>query len=194
MHKRLVGSGAEDRLSESQFGFRSGRFTLDAIYVLRRRIDTAWAQRHGHSMIMALDWSKAFDSIDPDAMMAALTRFGLPAHIIGVVRSIYTNRRFQVQDCDHTSGERKQSAGISQGCPLSPFLFVMLMTVLMSDATAKLTSADHQLLQQGRLAELLYADDTLLLSVSADSLERFLTAVSIAGASYGMELHWGSCS
>ena len=65
---------------------------------------------------------------------------------------------------------------------------MLLMSVLMSDATAKLTSADGQLFQFGRLAELLYADDTLLLSVSADSLERCLTAVSIDGATYRMEL------
>jgi len=39
--------------------------------------------------------------------------------------------------------------------------------------------------------ELLYADDTLLLSVSARSLERFLEAVSSAGSAYGLELHWG---
>ena len=50
---------------------------------------------------------------------------------------------------------------------------------------------DKELLRDGSLAELLYADDTLLLSVSASSLERFLKAVSTAGAMYGLELHWG---
>ena len=60
----------------------------------------------------------------------------------------------------------------------------MLMTVLMQDAVEKLRPEDRELMRQGSLAELLYADDTLLLSVSADSLERFLEAVSTAGASY----------
>lgn len=39
VHGRLVEAGADARLSTSQFGFRSGRSTLDAIFVLRRRID-----------------------------------------------------------------------------------------------------------------------------------------------------------
>ena len=43
----VVAAGAEERLSETQFGFRSGRSTLDAIFVFRRRVDLAGAQRDG---------------------------------------------------------------------------------------------------------------------------------------------------
>ena len=45
------------------------------------------------------------------------------------------------------------------------------------------------LLRQGSL-ELFYADDTLLMCVSGNALERFLAAVSSAGENYGLELHW----
>ena len=61
----------------------------------------------------------------------------------------------------------------------------------MRDASACLPPGDQQLMKKGDLAELLYADDTLLLSISAHSLERFLVAVSQAGAACGLELHWG---
>jgi len=159
--------------------------------VLRRQIDLAWAQRAGKVCIMALDWKRAFDSINPHAMIAGLKRFGLTDHVLGVVSAIYSQRAFRVQDCGRESSQRPQESGISQGCPLSPFLFVMLMTVLMQDATDKLSPEDKRHLQDGSLAELLYADDTLLLSVSARSLERFLEAVSSAGSAYGLELHWG---
>ena len=63
------------------------------------------------------------------------------------------------------------------------------MTVLLQAAADKLSLQDEQYLQDGSLAELLYADDTLLLSVSVKSLERFLQAVSSAGVTYGLELH-----
>ena len=55
----------------------------------------------------------------------------------------------------------------------------MLMTVLMEDAARKLPPEDRDRLDEGSLAELLYADDTLLLSVSAKSLERFLSAAPL---------------
>jgi len=191
IHKRLVDAGAEDRLSHTQFGFRSGRSTLDAIFLLRRKVELASAQRNGQLFAMALDWSKAFDSIDPGALLAGLRRFGLPEHVLGVIAAIYSSREFQVRDCGSESTSRQQRAGISQGCPLSPFLFVMIMTVLKRDAADALPPEDQERLRRGTLSEILYADDTLLLSVSAKSLERFLVAVSNAGASYGLELHWG---
>ena len=124
-------------------------------------------------------------------MIAALRRFGLRQHVLNVIEAIYTDRVFQVRDCGETSASRRQRSGISQGCPLSPFLFVMLMTVLMHDAAANLPDKEKERLLNGDLAELLYADDTLLLSVSADSLQMFLGAVSSAGAEYGLQLHWG---
>jgi hypothetical protein len=190
VHKRLVAAGAEERLSKTQFGFRSGRSTLDAIFVLRRSVDLAAAQRDGNLFVMALDWAKAFDSINPESMLADLRRFGSPQHVLGVIAAIYSSRMFRVRDS--SSSSRQQHSRIPQGCLLSPFLFVMLMTVMMHDAVEKLPPEDRDLLRRGSLAELLYADDTLLLSVSANALERFLAAVSSAGENYGLELHWGS--
>lgn len=143
-------------------------------------------------MVLALDWQKAFDAVDPGALLAALKRFGLPAHVVlAVIQSIYSGRVFQVSDCGSLSSQRDQNSGISQGCPLSPFLFVMLMTVLMRDAASALPLVDRQRLEKGDLTELLYADDTLLLSGCADSLEHFLAAVSQEGSKYGLSLHWG---
>ena len=58
-------------------------------------------------------------------------------------------------------------------------------------AVALLNEEDRELLKRGCLAELLYADDTLLLSVNPASLERFLVAISETGAKYGLQLHMG---
>ena len=41
------------------------------------------------------------------------------------------------------------------------------------------------------MTELLYADDTLLISVNGKSVQRYLAAVSEAGGAYGLSLHWG---
>ena len=182
VHSRLAQGGAERRLTQSHYGLRSGHSTQEAIFVLRRHIEAALAGRDGKMTALALDWSKAFDSVNPAAKIAGLRRSGLPEHALEVIRAIYTDRSFEVRDCGAASSRRPQAAGISQGCPLSPLLFVMTMTVIMEDATAKLPEADQQLIKTHRLASLLYADDTLLLGANPKSVERFLAAVQEAGA------------
>ena len=87
------------------------------------------------------------------------------------------------------STERRQSAGISQGCPLSPFLFVMIMSVIMFDTVSELGGGAKQLLEQHRLAAILYADDTLLIGPSKRSLEELLFLVAAEGKAYGLEFH-----
>ena len=72
-----------------------------------------------------------------------------------------TGRIFQVNECGKASAKHRQDSGICQGCPLSPFLFIIVMTVLMTDAQALLSQGATEAIQRGDLADLLYADDTL---------------------------------
>ena len=53
--QRLLDAGLDERLWRSQFGFRRGRSTQDAIYVARRHIELACAQRTGRVSLLALD-------------------------------------------------------------------------------------------------------------------------------------------
>ena len=43
--------------------------------------------------------------------------------MLAAIQEIYTNQRFTVIDGETELTHRPQKAGISQGCPLSPFLF-----------------------------------------------------------------------
>ena len=61
----------------------------------------------------------------------------------------------------------------------------------MQDAVGLLSPEARRAYDQGDLADLAFADDTLLLGVSAAHLENFLQAVASAGERFGMELHNG---
>ena len=65
------------------------------------------------------------------------------------------------------------------------------MTVLMHDAHSSLTPAARDEVQRGRLCDVLYADDTLLISTDTVHIEELARAIERAGAQYGMSLHWG---
>ena len=151
----------------------------------------AWATRFGRVSFLALDWRKAFDSINTESMLFALRRFGLPEDFVLMVSSIYERRSFQVRDCGHTSSQRVQRSGIVQGCPLSPFLFIIVMSVIMHDAHAKLSKEAKLAVTEGRLADLLYADDTLLIGSNTKYVGELAAAVEEIGKRHGMSLHWG---
>jgi hypothetical protein len=144
---RLKAAGAEPRLWTRQFGFKTRSSTEDALYVVRRRIEQAWASRGGRAFLLALDWKRAFDCIAPQRLMMALKRFGLNESMLQAIGEIYNDRHFHVRDEGVESSSRPQRAGISQGCPLSPFLFGILMTILMNNLStdAKAAYDRHEL-------------------------------------------------
>lgn len=152
--KRLVLAGADERIWPTQFGFKRQRGTDEALHCARRAVERAWADRGGKLHLLDLDWRKAFDSINPDALLNALRRFGLPPKFVDMVSAIYTNRVFEVSECGATSSRNVQNAGICQGCPLSPYLFIIVMTVLMHDARGLLDEDALTAISDGRLYDI----------------------------------------
>ena len=189
--KRLQDGGAEDRLHSFQFGFRRETGTADAIFCIRRQLDLAWAFRDSKAAMLALDWKMAFDSVNPEILALALKRFGLNAHLVDLISNIYAERRFVVAEGGHISHQKPQLAGISQGCPLSPFLFILVMTVVLEDSIRALKPEDQAKYNKGDLSALLYADDTLLIGGAENSLQHFLDSIANVGSKFGFELHWG---
>ena len=110
--RRLIDAGADKRIGGSQFGFRTERGTEDALHCVRRAVEKAWSDRDGRHHLLALDWRKAFDSIDPSALLDALRRFGLPLQFREMVEAIYNDWEFIVKDSGCTSHPRRQMSGI----------------------------------------------------------------------------------
>ena len=189
--ERLKRGGAEDRIWRTQFGFRSGCGANDALFLARRLIEKTWETRDGKLILLALDWAKAFDSISPDSLLMALQRFGIKGRLLDAVKAIYTDRIFRVRDSGSTSEFHKQEFGICQGCPLSPFLFTIVMTVLMHDAKQEL-SQNPIYVQPGphHVEDLLYADDTLLIHAEVTVVQAFMSCVSTVGQQYGLSFNW----
>ena len=92
----MKSAGAETRIRDTQYGFKSGCGTADALLAARCMMDAAWATKDGSMMMLALDWAKAFDSVSPAALCHALIRFGVPTDFVDMVKSIYTDPAFVV--------------------------------------------------------------------------------------------------
>ena len=86
----------DDRIVDFQFGYRRGKSTAEPIFIARRIQDIA--ERHGYPVyFMALDYSKAFDSIPHSKLTESLTRMGTPHKLIRLVTAIYKDPRFRIR-------------------------------------------------------------------------------------------------
>ena len=65
------------------------------------------------------------------------------------------------------------------------------MTVLMTDAQSILSQEAQLAVSNNSLEDVLFADDTLLISTSAKHLQEYMAAVEQCGRQYGLEIHWG---
>ena len=90
--RRLLDAGADSRLSSTQYAFRKERGTEDALHCVRRAVELAWSQRGGCLHLLALDWRKAFDSINTESLLDPLRKFGVPESFVQMVRSIHSER------------------------------------------------------------------------------------------------------
>ena len=117
---------------------------------------------------------------------------GIDDNLIRLTKQLYKNPTFNVEMGHQTSGWKKQSTGIRQGCTLSPYLFLIVMTAIMHDVRE-----DQQLdeeLHEDRppnqdFDEVLYADDTIIFSTNTETLQKYLHKIEEVSAEYGLNLN-----
>ena len=192
LRNRLI-EGLDDRLDKAQFGFRARRSTAQPLFVARRLIDIAEAS--GDSLILVfLDWEKAFDRVDQKEMINAVRRMNVPDEVIKELECMYESIQFRIRDAEGTSTARPQNTGIRQGCPLSPYLFIILMTTMFMDIHNELgNKAWTKAAEELGTTSLLYADDTLLVGSSAKAVNAILATIEKHSDRYGMCLNKKKC-
>ncbi|KAL5270844.1 hypothetical protein ACHWQZ_G001493 [Mnemiopsis leidyi] len=79
-------------LRPNQNGFRRGRSTLPQILALRRIIEECRIGKKSAAIVF-VDFSKAFDSINRDALFHILSLYGIPAPIIKAIRLLYDSAK-----------------------------------------------------------------------------------------------------
>ena len=98
---------------------------------------------------MALDISKAFDSVWHAGLVHKLKSYGIPSQIFGLISSFLSNRWLQVVLDGKSSQEYPVNAGVPQGSILGPTLFLLYINDLPDDVICDIA---------------IYADDTTLYS------------------------------
>ena len=134
----------DDRIDPAQFGFRKKRSTAQPIHVYRR-IQEMHEEARIELITILLDWEKAFDNIHQGKLLEALRRIGIPDEIVRVIESMYRAPRFAGREKGKRSTERRQRTGIRQGCPLSPYLCIIVLTVIITGIEKGMTEGERKI-------------------------------------------------
>jgi retron-type reverse transcriptase len=183
----------EKHLSATQYGFRPAKSTSHAIYVIRRIQE--YAESTGNELFMTLlDWEKAFDKVDQKCLCEALARFNIHEGVIRALKDGYDKAPLFVQDEFGKSEKKKQLSGIRQGCPLSPYLFIMVMTCVEHDIQQLLTPPITNFRLPGTNFDMVYyADDTIIVSTRLEACKKLVEYTGRISANYGLKLNKGKC-
>ena len=136
------------KLAEHQHGFRKGRSTTTALQGLKSKIEKGLNQKKpvDRTVVVAIDLSKAFDTVDHQLLLKDIMDLHLNDHIKRFLCAYLRGRQTYVVFRGSRSKFRKVKQGVPQGGVLSPTLFNLYM--------AKIP------LPQGTIALHTYADDS----------------------------------
>ena len=109
-------------------------------------------------------------------MWYKLICIGITGRILDAIQSLYVNVQCTVKINDLFTPWFPVSTGLKQGCKISPTLF----SVYINDLAQKINSLGCGVqLDDAMISTLLYADDIVLISPSAENLQTMLNALDI---------------
>ena len=127
-------------------------------------------------------------------MLEVLRRLQVPDKIYRLINDFYANPEFKVRSGNNESEWKFQYSGIRQGCPLSPYLSVLVMGALFADIKMELcTPRQLQPLDGMYFSEILFADDTLIFGADTQCINKLFHAIERHSVYHGLKLNYGKC-
>jgi exonuclease III len=180
-------------LRHNQNGFRRGRSTLPQILSIRRLLEECQIGNRTAAMVF-VDFSKAFDSINREAMFHILHLYGIPLHIIQAIKLMYLNSNSRVRTADGLTEAFLTLIGVLQGDTLAPLLFIIVLDYILRQSMKEdngLTVAPRRSSRfpAVKVTDLDFADDLALISDTIEKAQRLLHDLETAASDIGLHVN-----
>lgn len=173
-------------ISSTQFGFRNGVGTREALFSLnvltQRCLDV-----NQDLYICFIDYNKAFDKVKHDQLIDLLKNKNLDRQDVRLISNLYYNQRATVKIGQETSEEMEIKRGVRQGCILSPLLFNAYSEQIILEALENETAGIK--VNGVLINNIRYADDTVVIASNLEDLERVMNKILRCGGTYGLSLN-----
>ena len=176
-----------DLIHPDQTGFVKGRYIGENIRLITDVME-ATKTHNLTGILTSLDFRKAFDSLEWPFIMKTLDSFNFGGDIKSWVNTFYLNIESTVINNGFRTNWFKPSKGVRQGCPLSPYLFILSSEILSNKIRQDLNIKGIKIYENEiKLSQ--FADDTNLFNADLASLERALKITDDFGRIAGLSLN-----
>ena len=156
-----------DYIHPSQQAFIEGRRISNNIIIAQEITHSfALSSWKDQAFMLKIDLAKAFDRLEWNFIVAALARKGLHGHFINLVHACISSPTFSVVINGQPFAKFRSNRGIRQGCPLSPYLFVLAINELSLALQEAMSNSSLVGIVLGPncppIHSLLFADDLLI--------------------------------
>ena len=172
LNNRLLKWAADnDKLSDFQFRFQKNKSTIDCIFNFHALISKMLSR--GEKLYCCfIDYKKVFDLVNRSFLWHNLIRDGCSIRMIKALQSMYNSVKACVRYNNKCSQFFDTNAGVKQGDPMSPVLFICFINDILESTSNE--NGDAMSINDFNLFMLLYADDAVLFSKSSEALQNIL--------------------
>lgn len=178
-------------VNEDQVGYLKGRNISTVIRTIDDVIN--YLNVTGKAgYLLALDYSKAFDSISKEYLIEVFKIFGFKNDFIRWVQILNNNTSSCINHGGWISEGFTVNSGIRQGCPFSPLAFILAVEVLaikIRNSLIKGIQLPHPSYNEQSLKIKQYADDTTLFLQNKEDVDRGIIILNWFSQFSGLKLN-----
>lgn len=145
--------------------------------------------------VMFMDISNAFGSVDRNAMYCIMEKYKIDKNIINYVKSFYDSLDFYAKTFTFETDFLRwgENMGILQGCPMSPFLFVLLLDYMFKHIHKKYDKYSYEIGGQ-KISFTAYMDDVCIVSDNMEKMQEIYNETVLLLEKLGMKVNRQKCA
>ena len=173
-------------MAEEQAGFRTGRRTMDQIFVIRQ-LSEKFIEKNRTLYNNFVDYQQAFDSVWQSGLWQVLRNYGIPEKLVTLLEDIHSKTLSAVRVDGELTEWFQVTVGVRQECNLSPYLFNLTMEAMMIQA---LKNVDIGVKVSSQLiSNLRFTDGIDLIAESQEGLQHLTDKVNESSKRLGLKIN-----
>lgn len=185
IHQRIY-KKCEVDISDSQFGFRQGLGTREAIVATQVLVQNCYDQRKDVCLCF-IDYEKAFDQVQHHKLMQFLKKLEKDQKDIRCIENLYWYYTAQIKLGNNMSNTIQVRRRVRQGCVLSPLLFNLYSEAVFQEASKDVEMGIR--VNGVWINNVRYADDTVLIADNIHDLQQLVNVVGEQSESMGLNIN-----